>query len=72
MMLDSGNVLCRTTLCEVEMHERILRLITSQQIGKEAGANEEEMPIRTTPTSPRPAAPASFKAYSMRPIAMRA
>lgn len=46
MMLDSGNVLCRTTLCEVEMHERILRLITSQQIGKEAGANEEEMQIR--------------------------
>jgi hypothetical protein len=71
-MLNGGNVLCRTTLYEVKMPEGIMGLITLQQIGKEAGGQRRKNPIRMTPTSPRPVAPASSKAYSMRPIAMRA
>lgn len=42
MMLDGGNVLCWTTLYEVEMHEGIPRLITLQQIGQEAGGQRRK------------------------------
>ena len=42
MVPDGGNVLCRTTLYEVEMHEGLLHLITLQQIGKEAGGQRRK------------------------------
>jgi hypothetical protein len=42
MMLDGGNVLCWTILYEVDMREGILRLITLQQIGKEAGGQRRK------------------------------